>query len=157
MELLQGSVYKITSKQTPDIYIGSTIQRLGCRLNQHRSENKCSSKEILKYEDAVIEIIETVYVTDIKELRDKEKEYIIANKEICVNINCRYKDRKEWFEKWYEEYNKKNREKIRERRKEVADCECGVRYTIVHKARHSKSKKHQAYINNLAKNNSTTD
>jgi hypothetical protein len=177
MELLQGSVYKITSKQTTDIYIGSTIQRLDCRLNRHRSNgNTCSSKEIVKYEDAVIELIETVYYTNIKELRDKELEYIIANREICVNV-IRYKDYNEWFEeyreknrekirerhkeyceknreywkKYWKEYYEKNREKIRERRKEVADCECGVRYTIVHKARHSKSKKHEAYINNLAK------
>jgi hypothetical protein len=176
MELLQGSVYKITSKQTTDIYIGSTIQRLDYRLSNHRSSTTCSSKEILKYEDAVIELIETVYYTNIKELRDKELEYIIANREICVNVK-RYKDdkeqKKEWNEKnaekikeqWKEYYAKnreklredwkkyyeKNREKLRERCKEVIVCECGKRYTFHHKARHSKSKKHQAYINNLAK------
>jgi hypothetical protein len=182
MELLQGFVYKITSKHTPDIYIGSTIQRLDYRLSDHRSKNAhrsniaCSSKEIVKYEDAVIELIETVYYTNIKELRDKELEYIIANREICVNVK-RYKDDKEQKKEWNEknaekireqqkEYREKNREKLREdwkkyyeknceklreRQSKVIDCECGVHYTSNHKARHSKSKKHQAYINNLAK------
>ena len=67
-----GKIYSIRSHQTDLIYIGSTIEtRLSARLSKHRSDYKryimsgkfnyyVSSFEILKYNDAYIELIEEV-------------------------------------------------------------------------------------------------
>ena len=49
---------------------------------------------------------------------------------------------------FYKEYRERNREIISEKQKEKFDCDCGGRYTRVHKLRHQKSKKHQAFENN---------
>ena len=35
-----GKIYKITSKQTDDVYIGSTIQELNKRLIHHKAKYK---------------------------------------------------------------------------------------------------------------------
>lgn len=62
-----GNIYKITSNETEQIYIGSTIQPLHKRLIQHRNKYKrykngtyhyLSSFEIVKYDDAIIILIE---------------------------------------------------------------------------------------------------
>ena len=44
------------------------------------------------------------------------------------------------------EWSKQNREKTKEVRSQVINCECGFTYTLQHKARHEKSKRHCEYI-----------
>ena len=44
------------------------------------------------------------------------------------------------------EWSKQNREQTKERRGQVINCECGFTYTLQHKARHEKSKRHCEYI-----------
>lgn len=124
----EGYIYKIVSKQTDKYYIGSTTKPLAVRLYYHYKDKKRSnitSKQILCYEDATIELIETIIFDNIKELRQKEKDYICQNKENCVNERGIYKDPGEWRKLWrkknkdkikkYEEqYRKKNRKKIQE-------------------------------------------
>ena len=81
----QGKIYKITSPQTNQVYIGSTVKSLNQRMNQHRAiSNRTSSREIIKYEDAVIELIEEYPCETREQLSNKESEWIkrTAN---CIN------------------------------------------------------------------------
>ena len=63
---INGKVYAIRSHQTDKIYIGSTTQLLCKRLGDHKANYKqflitekmhMSSVELLKYDDAYIELI----------------------------------------------------------------------------------------------------
>ena len=92
MQLFEGKVYMITSKETEKIYIGSTIQTLKARFRRHKGDMKrdrnCSSKEIVKYPDADIYLLDRMYVTKSRadfELLKLEGKYQLINKDICVN------------------------------------------------------------------------
>ena len=88
-------IYKIKSPHTDTIYIGSTKQTLTERLSGHKStykkwlkdntENYITSFEILKFNDYVIELIETFTCETNKEKLRKEGEHIKLNQLICVN------------------------------------------------------------------------
>lgn len=75
-----GKIYKITSSQTDLIYVGSTVENLSMRFAHHKSNFKRNisdiiSKEILKYCDAKIELIEAYPCNSKEELFKKETEY----------------------------------------------------------------------------------
>ena len=65
-----SKIYKITSSQCDKFYIGSTTQTLIARLKQHKSNykiyieknigNYLTSFEIVKFDDAIIELIKNV-------------------------------------------------------------------------------------------------
>ena len=83
-----GKIYCIRSHQTDKIYIGSTIKKLSSRMAGHRHNFKnkqiyITSKELMKYEDAYIELLEAFPCNTVEELRKKEGEYI--RKMDCVN------------------------------------------------------------------------
>jgi hypothetical protein len=85
-----GKIYKITSSETEDVYVGSTCATLKDRLCKHKSAFKSNkkrigtAKNILKYSDACIELIENFQCSTKKELLDREGE-IIKNTPNCVN------------------------------------------------------------------------
>jgi hypothetical protein len=80
-----GKIYKITSKQTDLCYIGSTTQPLNIRMNKHRQpDNLTSAKEILKYGDAVIELVEE-YSCETKEQLARKEADVIQRTSNCVN------------------------------------------------------------------------
>ena len=87
-----AKVYKLTSKQTTKIYVGSTIQTLVARLTRHKTHYKCgnyghiSSCEILKYDDCIIELIEDYPCDSKKELEKREQHYMDLYRDIIVNI-----------------------------------------------------------------------
>ena len=118
-----GKIYKLTSKQTDNIYIGSTIQTLTRRLLQHKYDIKRgynnSSKEILKYDDVRIELIEEYPCNIKKELHTRERYYIentpnTINKFIPTRTNLEYKkDNPEIVKKSRQKYKENNREKLR--------------------------------------------
>tara|TARA_R110002012_G_scaffold222440_1_gene394280 strand:+ start:355 stop:822 length:468 start_codon:yes stop_codon:yes gene_type:complete len=92
MKLYEGKVYKITSKETEKIYIGSTTQTLKRRFELHKRSIKIgryySSVEILKYPDADIYLLDRLYVNKVtkdSELLKLEGEYQLINQDICVN------------------------------------------------------------------------
>jgi hypothetical protein len=114
---MKGFIYVIKSKQTTDVYYGSTIQKINRRLQIHQSEYRrylignhhyVSSFEIIQYNDAFIELVETVEYEDKEELTKREG-YYIQNHD-CVNKHIEGRTKKEWFKQWRE----KNRDKIRE-------------------------------------------
>ena len=91
MKLFEGKVYMITSKETEKIYIGSTVMTLDARFKRHKTNLKrgtCSSKELLKYPDCDIYLLDRLFVTKSKndpELLKLEGNYQKINKDICVN------------------------------------------------------------------------
>ncbi len=89
---MKGTVYMIWSEQTPKRYYGSTIQTLSMRMSGHRSHMKrwragkdesCSSFDVLCFDDARIEWVETVEFTNRVELAAREGWWMRNNE--CVN------------------------------------------------------------------------
>ena len=143
----KGKIYCIRSHQTDDIYIGSTIQKLGNRIARHRGDYKlyknkekgfCTSFYILDYGDAYIELIKNYPCDDKYELKREEgkhqREMECVNKKIEGRTNKEYKEehkehlakkQKEWNEKnkehmkeWYKQYAIDNKEQIQQYKKE---------------------------------------
>lgn len=105
-------VYAIRSHQTDLFYIGSTRTPLHKRLSKHRIDYKLwckdntykyvSSFEILKFDDAYIELLEECPCENVQQLHKKEGECIRLHRDVCVNIQIPgrewdeyYKDRRD--------------------------------------------------------------
>ena len=79
-----AKIYAIMSPSTHKIYVGSTIRSLEIRFNGHNQSVKfCTSKEIIKYGDAYIQLIENFPCSNARELQQQEGFYILNND--CVN------------------------------------------------------------------------
>lgn len=164
MYKMKGIIYKISSPSTDKIYIGSTIQTLKNRMRNHKKKtNHTRSKEIMILGDAVIEGLEEIEFDDIKVLREKEKEYILVNREFCCNHigkitegekkerNKKYN--KEWSQttsgkesakkkrdKHYEANKEKMREYYRERGRVKVNCpHCNLELNYSSLGRHIKT------------------
>jgi len=128
-----GKIYKIWSSQTELIYIGSTTKLLCRRLADHKSNIKLyndnrygynSSFEIIKYDDAKIELIENFSCNNKEELTKREGELIRQFKDVCVNMRIAGRTQQEYTQDNIEqitEYQKKyydeNKEQIKENNK----------------------------------------
>ena len=128
----QGKIYVIKSSQTEDIYIGSTKKTLNERISGHKcgynkwvEDNKntyVSSYEILKYDDAYIELLEEYPCNTKQELHKKEGEYQRILE--CVNKQIAGRTNKEWREEHNEydkDYREQNKEHIKEYQKEYRE------------------------------------
>ena len=69
---IEASIYKIVSPSTKDVYIGSTIQSLVARFKGHLARKDCMSREVTKYGDATIELIEKLPATTKEDVMDRE-------------------------------------------------------------------------------------
>lgn len=150
-----GKIYKIASYQTDDVYYGSTTQPLYSRKAKHKHGNKnkgkeTTAKDILKFDDAYIELVENFPCDNKEELLKRERFYIQSND--CVNkyipgrTNKEYReDNKEHLKEYIKEWRKKDGSK--ERRKIKITCVCRSVYLKEAKARHERTKKHQTFIN----------
>lgn len=93
----KASVYAIKSKHTDKIYIGSTIKPLEDRFKQHKYNYKyyisgdtkryITSYEIIKHNDAYIELLETVNCINDIQLKEHEKRLYTIHKNNIVNKN----------------------------------------------------------------------
>lgn len=88
----EGKIYAIRSKQTEDFYISSTCCSLTKRFSQHKGRFTkegnalpCPSKEILKYDDAFIELMELCPCENIDELNRRAGQLIREHRNKCVN------------------------------------------------------------------------
>jgi hypothetical protein len=157
---LNGKVYAIRSHQTEQVYIGSTVERLSARMSKHRAQYKFykngkghyyTSFKMLDYPDAYIELLEKHPCLCREELERLEGQYIRAepnavNKIIAGRTRAEhYRDNAEQLNARQKEYYHNNTEKIRAQHKQKHDCPCGGKYTTSDKAKHLKTKKHQAY------------
>jgi hypothetical protein len=144
---VNGKIYKIVCNETGEIYYGSTIQKLNERMNKHKSQKNCESKQIINRNNYYCELIENYSCNNKKELETREKWYILNNDCINQKIPTRTmkeyrQDNKEKIKEYSKQYCEDNKEKLIEKRKEKITCElCG---SIVNKSclkRHQRTPK----------------
>ena len=83
-------------------------------------------------------------ISNIKEYR---KQYYDRNKEKIIEKNLQnYYTNKDLRTEQMRDYHNKNRDIILQKRNEGCLCNCGGKYTLVNQAKHFKSKKHIAYL-----------
>jgi len=145
-----GYIYIIRSKQTDKVYVGSTELTLNKRFNKHKTQN-CTSREILKYSDATIELLELIDCENREQLERREGEYIrqynCVNKKIAGRTDKEYREEnKEKKKEYNKEYREENKQAIAEKRNEKFTCECGGKYTHNNKTIHFKTKKHIEFL-----------
>ena len=148
-----SKIYTIRSHHTDKIYIGSTCNELRKRLHQHKYKYKyylngkyhyTSSFEIVKYDDAYIELYEYYPCNNKVELLKREGELI--RKLDCVNKQIAGRSNKEKCKEYY----KTNKIKILEKQRTIKyNCICGNIVSYNGKARHQRTIKHRTYIFNL--------
>ena len=153
---LNGKIYTIRSYKTDEIYVGSTTQTLSKRMSKHRGNFKCykngtynyvSSFEILKYDDAYIELVILNPCNSKTELDAVEGQYV--RKMDCVNKIIPGRSRKEYYvdnREKIKQYYTDNKDQINEYKSQKHTCICGGKFTTSHKAQHLNTKKHQLYI-----------
>lgn len=81
---LNGKVYQIRCLTTNKIYIGSTKNTLKRRLHEHKND-PCSSYQIIKNDNYVIELIEE-YKCDTRQSLHIREQFYIAHRN-CINAN----------------------------------------------------------------------
>jgi hypothetical protein len=112
-----SKIYKIVSPSNPDlVYYGSTTQKLSYRMTSHiidfrNCKNNTSSFEILKYDDAIILLVEDYPCNSKAELHKKEGEYILNNN--CVNKRVEGQPSRERVNMLKKKYREKNKEQIK--------------------------------------------
>jgi len=174
----KGKIYKIISDHCELPYIGSTIDSLEDRLDEHQrwykkwinngkkrtSGEYCSSAGILQYDDARIELVKNYPCNSKKELREYEGTFqqIGVN---CVNIKKAGRSFSDWHKNVYypenkEKFAKKQKiyratpeaQKTYAYLKEKSICKyCGEELLLTCKSkinRHEKSKKCKKARNN---------
>lgn len=156
-----GKIYKISSNQTDEIYIGSTTQSLSMRMAGHRSNYKryvnnnnsyITSFKILQYEDSKIELIEKYSCKNNKELHNREGYWIKELKSINICIAGRtpkqYREEHKELQKkncklWYE----KNKNEYLEKKRKKKHCNiCNIDIGQYDFKRHERSLSHQDKI-----------
>jgi hypothetical protein len=143
---MNGYIYKIVSNKTDKIYIGSTTKKLKERFRGHKKHLKdntgVTSKQIMKYDDARIELIETMIFNNRSELSKREGYYIKLHKDKCVNKMVAGRTEKEYYLDTLEhikQYYNDNIEHIKENQNAIEICAlCDGTYTRRNKARHYK-------------------
>ena len=155
---MSSRIYKLTSQQTPKIYIGSTKLSLNTRFILHKTKFKnqvkyITANELLQYQDCKIELIEECDL-NTDELKKKEGNYI---KEYdCVNKNIAGRNLKDYYLDHIEKYKETNK-RFRTENPEYYNayyhhnkgrynvkivCNCGGKYCVFTKSNHMKTKKH---------------
>lgn len=162
------SIYKLSSCETDNVYIGITKTKLSHRLAKHKNHYKrytnnnghwISAYHISKYLDVKIELVE--------ETDDKTRErFHIENTENCINEKIPTRTQKEYHQEnkqkrneYSKQYAKNHKEQIAGYKKKHYEekagidvlCECGRTYKKKHEKRHKSSKIHLDLINDVKK------
>ena len=154
-----GCIYVIDCFDTEDLYVGSTTNftnrkyhhKGNCNNEKSDRYNLKLYKTIREYGNwenwAMFPIEEEI---PIKELKEREQFYIdtlepsLNSIDAIMDKQLRIQRTKQ---RAINHYNL-NREEINKRRSEKIECECGDYYTLGHKTRHIKSKKHIKLMEN---------
>ena len=132
-----------------------------------------------KNRDEINEKRKPNYQDNINGVKDKRKEWYLLNKEkVKEQSKTRYDNNRQTIvernNQWKEEnkdkykqimsdyyldniekikaYRKNNYPKVKARRSAIIECPCGIKHTYGVKARHIKTQKHQAYLNQQKEN-----
>ena len=144
-----GKIYSIRSHQTEKIYIGSTTQSLSQRFSNHKSLD-CSSREIMQFADAYIELIEMFPCANKIQLHRREGELIRTTE--CVNKKTPGRTRAETnkqYKQTHKEEIKQSRKQYKQTHKNMRTCSCGVEYNdgrTDHRDRHYNTKHHIEFV-----------
>lgn len=143
----KAKIYKIVSIETDVVYIGSTCSTLKKRFCSHKSAFKTDKirigtvKDILKYSNACIELIEEYPCNTKRELLDREGE-IIKQYPNCVNTQIQGRtmkqyreDNKEKLKTQGKEYREKNKDLLKQKYSEWYKSDKGKEYHKNNKAR----------------------
>jgi len=108
--MITGYIYKLTSPNTNMIYIGSTSNSLKKRRSAHICQfrrysllpDECKQKyvssfDLIKLGKVNIELIEEIKTDNKKDLREKEREHILKNKDLVLNKSIPNRSPKEWY------------------------------------------------------------
>jgi hypothetical protein len=161
----RGKIYKLVNDEMGLTYYGSTCNELRKRFHTHKSEtNRSSSKKLFEKGEVQIILVEKYPCNDKMELLKRERYYIENNECVNKNIPLRtdkeyYNDNKEKYRDYYQnnkesmnkksrDYHEKNKESMNKKQKEKFNCECGGKFTRIHKATHLKTNRHQNYLTN---------
>jgi hypothetical protein len=110
-----AKIYTIRSPHTNLFYIGSTIKQLNNRLSQHKNlYNTTTSKIIIDYGNAYIELLENFKCENEKELNKREGELIQLHKNDIVNHRVAGRTKQEYNKNYFQ----LNKIKINERQKQ---------------------------------------
>lgn len=148
----KGKIYKIISSNSDSVYIGSTVQKLNQRLNEHVC---LYTNEIVKCGDYKIILIELYPCVTRDELLKREQYWIdnsnVVNKKKAYNptyIKDYYNNNKEKEKIRSKIYKELNKEKIKIKRAKRILCDiCNKEIQSGNKARHQQSKKCMKYKN----------
>ena len=157
----------ITTENSNDIYIGSTIQTLKLRLQEHESIYRngiyCSSQEIIKQGKYKIVLIKNFACNIKEELEFEETRF--QRDMVCVNKQLA-RLTKDDIREYQKQYYINNKDDIRENQKQYVKqyyienkqklnqkftCACGGRYLYRTKSIHFKSLKHNKYLKSKTK------
>jgi hypothetical protein len=165
-----GKIYKIVSPNTKLVYYGSTVKELSARFSGHKTvKSNCTSKHIIAFGGAVIELIKNFPCSCVEDLEDMEACYILDDWAGCVNESIPGAIRRAGGRKAYDkenavkiaeqqkqyrkenavkiaeqqkQYQKENAVKIAEYRKQKIECEkCGSFISRRNMAAHTKTSK----------------
>ena len=171
MDYKNGKIYCVRNTVDDDIYVGASCQPLSKRMAEHRlkaRQQSCSHFLIYKKMKEIgvdkfyIELVENCPCNTVDELRAKEGEHIrrigTLNKIVSGRTTKMYvaehyektqayqkqyrEDHKEETREYKRNYFQENKEKLLKR----CMCECGKYYTMCHKARHEKTKRHIEFM-----------
>ncbi len=151
-----SKIYCIRSHTTDNIYIGSTTQTLSKRFAAHKSRYKrflkgkskyMTSYELVRHEDAYIELICACPCDNKDELQREEGKHIRSSR--CVNKHVAGRTPSEYYQDNYtkickqiKDYYVNNRDYLMIKKRIKYKCPCGGCYTYSNKAQHMKTKKH---------------
>jgi len=107
----ESKIYIIKSNKTDMVYIGSTTRTLEERFKVHKTKPLKCCKELMKYDDIFIELLENYSCNGVKELEKKEYEYINKYKN-SVNIVRRHHNNAIESAKLWNKENKERRHEI---------------------------------------------
>ena len=162
MDYETGKIYKLVSKFTDVIYVGSSIDTLVNRLYNHKCKTSCSSRTLFELGEVNIVLLEHYPCESELDLRIREQFYMdkfreegytLVNKHRAYTspemLKEQHKEYRETNKDKLQEYGKEYKQKHKEKQNEKFTCECGGRYTYQHKSLHSKTQKHIAFIESL--------
>jgi len=169
----QYIIYKLCSDYCDQFYVGSTRnmaqRKKGHKSASNNSNDKAYNSKIYKsirehggWENFRIVPLELMENTTKFEAECREEFHRLELKAMLnsckatrgnmtqLEYHQQYRiDNREAVLERNKQYYQNNKEKIIAERCQKHNCNCGGKYTINHKARHMKSKKHQKYISTL--------
>jgi hypothetical protein len=146
--MFKVKIYELVNDVDDEVYVGSTTKSLKRRLRGHKKVARIKpNRKLYKHLNAIGWDHVSINLICEVECETKQERYqyegiYMEQLESTLNERVAGRTGKEWAKQYYE----KNKDAIAKRLNQKYTCECGGRYTHVHKARHFRTQKHQQYM-----------